>query len=842
MNDIPTVKIIISYFTRLLGILLLFFAVLAAIQGFISVININKDGSTGVRYVNETEQFNYLIITSISENYPSYNSGLQIGDTLIKINGKPVSDLSTIREDINRKEIGEKIIYSVRRGPEITDYTLVLAPLQPIEKIMVFLFRTVPVFLLMAYLVVGIWGILKSPYTTETILIALFCFCFGCFMYATVNVGDVSDTFIKKYLFFDTLKEIISYLMWLGPGFWVLLFAAFPRKNRVYENNKVISLIFIFLLPLIIIIATILNYDSRVLTLLIFLLLFIQMAAGVFLLSNNLKKVNSALERRQVRLMLFGVKYGAISIGIGWILVILTQFILAGKLGTNFQLISLMIFLLCEIGGLIIPFTFLNSFFQNRLLETESALKRRVRVFGVTVGLLGIYLFIIFVIVRLSVSLFELKDPTVIIISVLLISLTFTPIHKRILNWIDETFYPERTKYANALKKYNHSISGLIEASDLIKEFREWVSATIGITPVIPFVLAPHSAGRMPFRINDKDSVIHRIRNGNKFFWDEISERSRITVEENEIEWVRDNDIAVTIPMISQGELIGMLNLGKKQNEDDFSAEDMDILTQASVQTALALQNLNLQSVYIDKKRMDKELEMARNIQRRLMPQVIPDVKGLDVYGESRPCFEVAGDYYDIITTKEGNTFMVIADVSGKGAGAAMIMANLQASIRVGLELTEDFTDFIYRINNHIYNNTSSSEFITMFMCGWEPSTGHFHYINAGHNPPVLIDNNGTVKTLDATGLILGILPDQKYERIHFKLEPGSVIAIFTDGLEEAMNPDNEFFGQERIIESLIHSRDKSPKEIVSSIHNKAIEFCSGRPLHDDLTMIVIKS
>lgn len=268
----------------------------------------------------------------------------------------------------------------------------------------------------------------------------------------------------------------------------------------------------------------------------------------------------------------------------------------------------------------------------------------------------------------------------------------------------------------------------------------------------------------------------------------------------------------------------------------------MDILTQASVQTALALQNLNLQSVYIDKKRMDKELEMARNIQRRLMPQVLPDVKGLDVYGESRPCFEVAGDYYDIITTKEGNTFMVIADVSGKGAGAAMIMANLQASIRVGLELTEDFTDFIYRINNHIYNNTSSSEFITMFMCGWEPSTGHFHYINAGHNPPVLIDNNGTVKTLDATGLILGILPDQKYERIHFKLEPGSVIAIFTDGLEEAMNPDNEFFGQERIIESLIHSRDKSPKEIVSSIHNKAIEFCSGRPLHDDLTMIVIKS
>lgn len=842
MNDIPTVKIIISYFTRLLGILLLFFAVLAAIQGFISVININKDGSTGIKYVNETEKFDYLIITSISENYPSYKSGIQVGDTLVKINGKPVNNLNTIREDLNRKEIGDKIIYSVRRGAEITDYTLVLAPLQPIEKLMFFLFRTVPVFLLMAYLVVGFWGILKSPYTTETTLIALFCFCFGCFMYATVNVGDSSETFIKKYLFFDALKEIISYLMWLGPGFWVLLFATFPRKNRVYESNKFISLIFIFLLPLIIIIATIMNYDSRALTFLIFLLLFIQMAAGVILLSNNLKKVNSALEKRQIRLMLFGVKYGAISIGIGWILVIITQFILAGKISNNFQIASLLVFLLCEIGGLIIPFTFLNSFFQNRLLETESALKRRVRVLGVTVGLLGIYLLIIFVIVRLSVSLFELRDPTVIIISVLLISLTFTPIQKRILNWIDETFYPERTKYADALKKYIHSISGLIETGTLLRELREWVKLTLGINPVIPFVLVPQSAGSLPFSINEKDSVIHRIRNGNKFFWDEISERSRITVDENEIEWIRDNEIAVTIPMISQGELIGLLNLGKKQNEDDFSAEDMDILTQASVQTALALQNLNLQSAFIDKKRMDKELEMARNIQRRLMPQEIPAVKGMDVYGESKPCFEVAGDYYDIITTNDGNTFMVIADVSGKGAGAAMIMANLQASIRVGLDLAEDFTDFIYRINNHIFKNTSSSEFITLFMCCWVPSTGHFHYINAGHNPPVMIDNQGTVKTLDATGLILGILPDQKYERVYFKLEPGTVIAIFTDGLEEAMNPDNEFFGQDRIIESLKQSKDKSPKEIVSTIHNKAIEFCSGRPLHDDLTMIVIKS
>ncbi|MBL8017263.1 MAG: SpoIIE family protein phosphatase [Ignavibacteria bacterium] len=841
MQQTSTIKLVVSYLTRFLGVFLVAFSVMAAIQGFVSVININKDGSTGIRYVNETEKFDYLIVSTVSEYYPSYNSGIQPGDTLIKIDGRPVSDIKTIRSDLARKEIGEKVTYTVRRGPEIKDYELTLAPMFPMEKVLVFLFRTVPVFLLMAYLVVGLWGVLKSPYTTETILIALFCFCFGCFMYATVNVGDVPDTFIKKYLYFDTLREFVTYIMWLGPSFWVMLFATFPMKNRIYESNKFISLLFIFLLPIIVVISSLMNIDSSVLSILIFVMLFLQMGTGVVLLSKNLRKVNTALEKRQVRLMLFGVKYGSLSIGFGWLLIIFTQFILTGYIGPNLLLVSLFVFLLCEIGGLIIPFTFLNSFFQNKLLETESALKRRVRVFGVTIGLLGVYLFAIFVIVRLSVSLFEVRDPSVIIVSVLLLSLTFTPINKRILNWIDETFYPEKTKYAESLKSFINRIAGRIESGDLFNELTEWVQKTLGINSVVSFAVSGNSTARIPFRPNDPDSVVHRIRNGNKFFWDEISERSRITVDENEIEWVRENDIAVTIPMISQGELVGVLNLGKKQNEEDFSAEDLDILHQASTQTALALQNLNLQSVYIDKKRMDKELEMARVIQRRLMPQEIPYVHGLDIYGESRPCYEVAGDYYDIINNDEGNTFMVIADVSGKGAGAAMIMANLQASIRVGLEITEDFEVFISRINNHVYKNTSSSEFITFFIGAWVAGSNNFHYINAGHNPPVMIDKDGNVSTLDATGLILGVLPDQKYERKVIKVEEGSVIAIYTDGLEEAMNPKEEIFGQKRIIQCLMELRHHSAKEIVKKIQDSAIEFCEGKPLHDDLTMIVIK-
>ncbi len=846
MSEISTTRLIVSYLTRFLGIFLVIFSLLAAVKGIIAVVNINKDGSTGVR-TNTEENNDYYIITSISENYPAYTSGMQIGDTLTKVNGILVSDKEQLKKELSKREVGGKLVYTIRRGHAEKNYELVLSPLIPLEKIIVFLFRTVPVILLMAYLIVGLWGIFKSPYTTETILIALFCFCFGCFMYATVNVGDTQDNFISKYLYFDTMREFVTYIMWLGPSFWVLLFATFPKKNRIYENHKFISLSFIFLLPLIIIISSIMNFTSTALTYLVFALMFVQMGIGVVLLSINSKQVVTALEKRQVRLMLYGIKYGAIAIGLGWMLVLLSQFILAGYLNTNILLGSFIIFILCEISGLIIPFTFLNSFFQNKLLETESALKKRVRYIGVTLGMLGVYLFIIFVIVRLTVSLFEVKDPTVIIVSVLLLSLTFTPINKRILNWIDETFYPERTRYAEALKNLVQKISGQIEANELLKELRSWVNSTIGINPVLPFALSSHQGSisvYAPFRHSDTDSVIHRIRNGSKFFWDEISERSRITVDENEIEWVRENDISVTIPMISQGELVGMLNLGKKQNDEDFSAEDLDILTQASNQIAIALQNLRLQSAYIDKKRMDKELEMARVIQKRLMPQEIPAVEGLDIHGESRPCFEVAGDYFDVIDVGDGNTAMVIADVSGKGAGAAMIMANLQASIRVGIDVMDktEFSNFVHTINNHIYRNTSPSEFITFFMGIWNPNARTFHYINAGHNPPLVIDRANNVKTLDATGLILGVLPGQQYTIESVTIENGSVLAIYTDGLEEALCPANDIFGQERIIKSVIENKHLSSKEIIKAVQIKAIEFCEGKPLHDDLTMIVAKT
>jgi sigma-B regulation protein RsbU (phosphoserine phosphatase) len=232
---------------------------------------------------------------------------------------------------------------------------------------------------------------------------------------------------------------------------------------------------------------------------------------------------------------------------------------------------------------------------------------------------------------------------------------------------------------------------------------------------------------------------------------------------------------------------------------------------------------------------------MARRIQKQLLPQQLPEIKGLDCYGVSQPCFEVAGDYYDIITMNDGNTVFVIADVSGKGAGSALIMANLQASIRLGIHLSDSLSDFVSRVNDLIYSNTSDSEFVTFFMGIWVPAENALYYVNAGQNPPIILKHSGEILMLDATGLILGILKAEKYETKKINLEKGDLALIYTDGLEEALNRNDELFGTERIVNSLKINKNISPSDIIKNLLNETNEFTDGDPLHDDVTLIVLK-
>ena len=493
--------------------------------------------------------------------------------------------------------------------------------------------------------------------------------------------------------------------------------------------------------------------------------------------------------------------------------------------------------------GLIVPFTFLNSFFQNKILETESALRRRLRYLGATSALFFIYLLAAFFIANWIITGFQLTDPSFIVLTVLVLSLTFSPLQNRILRWLEERLYPEKTKYKNSLKELIKRMSSFIEESQILENLSRWISETMGVYPIYAISIDRITMTNLPLKLHSPRSVLAKTKNGANFFWDEIPEEASDIIEEEEKTWALQKGISITVPMISRGEQVGILSIGKKKNNEDFNGDDLEIFQDAAQHTALAIQNIKLQSEHLEKKRLDKELEVARNIQTQLMPRQIPGIEGLQVHGENKPCFEVGGDYFDIIAMDEQKTALVIADVSGKGAGAALLMSNLQASLRMAISVALPLKDIVYKINNIIFENSLPSQFITFFIGVWDHRSKNLRYLNAGHNPPFVLRTNNRITKLSTTGIALGLKENQSYECREISLATNEILVIYTDGIEEFFNYQLEAFGVDRMIKTVKENKRLHPKEIIQKLFTELKNFAGGKEAYhcDDLTIIAAK-
>jgi sigma-B regulation protein RsbU (phosphoserine phosphatase) len=207
----------------------------------------------------------------------------------------------------------------------------------------------------------------------------------------------------------------------------------------------------------------------------------------------------------------------------------------------------------------------------------------------------------------------------------------------------------------------------------------------------------------------------------------------------------------------------------------------------------------------------------------------------------SRFSLEVAGDYYDVITVDDTQTVLAVGDVSGKGAGAALLMANLQASLRTAIGVGVKLSDAVARINDLIHRNTSPEQYITFIVGVFNSATSEFVYVNAGHNSPIVIRANGETELLETGGLILGCLPGVAYEEGVVRLNSGDLLFMFTDGVSEAMNDDNEEFGEDRIRDFIVVHRTLSPSDILSQLEEAVNHFCGREPNEDDSTVLIAR-
>ena len=252
----------------------------------------------------------------------------------------------------------------------------------------------------------------------------------------------------------------------------------------------------------------------------------------------------------------------------------------------------------------------------------------------------------------------------------------------------------------------------------------------------------------------------------------------------------------------------------------------------------------------VEKKRLEQELEIAREVQATLFPKQLPHPPGMAVFGGCKAARTVSGDYYDFIVEDETHLNIVVGDISGKGISAALLMANLQASMRSQLlshkhedpaSVGQSLADVMTQLNRQIYLNSPPEKYATLFLSRYDADARRLWYCNAGHLPPIVLDAQG-IRTLEATGTVVGLLPDAVYEAKCIDMTPGTLLAIFTDGVTEAVNGADEEFGDKQLLEALQQSRARAPEAIWDHVLSKVGEWQGDLPQHDDITLIVAKA
>lgn len=301
-----------------------------------------------------------------------------------------------------------------------------------------------------------------------------------------------------------------------------------------------------------------------------------------------------------------------------------------------------------------------------------------------------------------------------------------------------------------------------------------------------------------------------------------------------------DLGVRAVVPIELHGTRRGLLIVGERLRFP-IDVEDTEYLSSLANLAMGALENVRLLNEMIGKQRMEEDLRIAAEIQQGLLPRSLPLLEGMEIAAETIPTQQVGGDCYDVIELGNGRVLLSIADVSGKGTPASLLMANVQAAIRTLAQLDLPLDDFTARINDVIYQNTSPDKFITAFFGIVDAASGTFTYVNAGHNPPLLF-SEGAVQPLEAGGVILGIMPSFiPYEVGTVTLGPGELLVLYTDGVSEAMNVEREEYGETRLRALFESDRSCSAAGAIDRLRGDLLAFTSGAPQSDDITILSLR-
>jgi sigma-B regulation protein RsbU (phosphoserine phosphatase) len=429
-------------------------------------------------------------------------------------------------------------------------------------------------------------------------------------------------------------------------------------------------------------------------------------------------------------------------------------------------------------------------------------------------------------------------------------------VSKRIQQWLDRRFFREAYNAEIMLNELSDEVRRFTETQPLLETVARTVCDTLHIRQIalllrrgdsfyleqaigIPAdgaLILPAQASSIRYLLNSNEPArLYRSDPDAWYLMAGTAERRALDLLNAEL----------LVPLPGRNRLMGVMALGPKRSEAAWSRTDLQVLQTVARQTGLALEVSelahSLAAEAAQRERVNREMEIAREVQERLFPQEMPNIVGASVAGACRAALGVGGDYYDVFSLEDGRLGLAIGDVSGKGISAALLMASLRASLRgVTLDNPRNFALLMHKVNVLVYEASASNRYATFFFAAYDPRTRRLECVNAGHNPPVLL-RNGQVIRLEAGGPVVGLLPLAPYLEQALTLEPGDLLLLYTDGISESMTHADEEWGEDRMIAAASEVRSKNAAEVLHALFAACDKFTAGAPQHDDMTMLILK-
>lgn len=512
------------------------------------------------------------------------------------------------------------------------------------------------------------------------------------------------------------------------------------------------------------------------------------------------------------------------------------------------------------------PLTLAHVIVVQRAMDVSVVIRQGVRYAFARGGVMTLRFLIIGVILFLMIG--EIKKPATNPLEIsLIVFIGFTSIFvighlgERLIKWTDRRFFREAVNAERVLSDLSENVRTMVEMKPLIETVAHTISESLHV-PRIAFLLEEDGAYKPAYSMGYPDppsasfrsdaQTVERLREKKepmRVYLDDRDGWVERTATGSERDLLERLNTELLLPLGVKNELSGFISLGAKQSEAPYSPTDLKLLQSVANQTGLALENSHLTaaiaSAVAQRETLNREVEIAREVQERLFPQNLPQVDGLDYCGACRPALGVGGDYYDFLLLPNGVLGIAIGDVSGKGIAAALLMASLQASLRgQAIRGTSDLADMITNVNRLVYDASASNRYATFFYAQYEQATRRLTYVNAGHNPPMVLRKQGgewQIIRLEEGGAVVGLLPSFPYTQATVELEKGDTLLAFTDGISEAMNSEDEEWGEENLVETAKSYDGLPAADTISRIVEAADRFANGAKQHDDMTLMVVR-